>query len=394
MPYSSSPLILAALAAVLFSACSKEEAPAASSTPATPAAPAKTSDYFVFYGTADGGADHGISLGHFNADTGVLTTPTLAAQAEGPSFFTLSADGKHLYSCYEKAGKVAAYEIDPATRALKLLNIVSSGGAGPCHISLDKTGHYALVANYDSGSLAVIAIKADGSLGDQTGADQHTGKGPDASRQDGPHAHCIITDPTNKFVLCTDLGTDKITIYKFDDKTGKISVNDPAFATVKPGAGPRHLLFNPNGKVLYCITEMGATVNSFNWDSAKGALTEFQSISTLPADFKDFNKDAELAISPNGKFLYASARGHDAIAVFAIDPATSGLSLVQDASAGGKTPRYFSFDPSGKWMIVGHQDSNTVAVFSVDDKTGKLTQKGAAIAAPGPICMQYLPAAH
>ena len=348
-------------------------------------------DYYVYYGTAEGGASKGISLGHFNSDTGVLTKPVLAAEADGPSFFTLSSDGKFLYSCYENASKVAAYAIDGATGALKLLNVVGSGGSGPCHISLDQTGKYALVANYNSGQVAVLAIRPDGSLGAQTGADQHTGTGPDKTRQEGPHAHCIIVDPSNKFVLSTDLGNDKIYVYKFDANTGKITPNTPAFGMVKPGEGPRHLLFSPNGKVLYCITEMGATVTAFNWDGKTGTLTAFQDISTLPANFKDFNKDAELALSPNGKFLYASARGHDALAVFAIDAKTGALSLVQDAPAGGKTPRYFSFDPTGKWIICGHQDSNTAVVFSYDAATGKLTQHGDPIAATSPICMRYLP---
>jgi 6-phosphogluconolactonase len=348
-------------------------------------------DYFVYYGTGNGGADNGISLGHFDTVTGLLTKPVLAAQAEGPSFFVLSADHKHLYSCLEKAGKIGAYEIDAKTGALKLLNTLPSGGAGPCFISLDKTGHYALVANYDSGSMAVFSIKADGSLGEQTGADQHTGKGVDASRQEGPHAHCIITDPTNHFALCTDLGNDKIYIYKFDEKTGKISANDPAFVTVKAGLGPRHLLFNPNGKVLYCITEMGATVLSFNWDATNGTLTQFQSVPTLPADFKIFNKDAELMISPNGQFLYASTRGHDTIVVFAIDPKTSGLSQVQDAPSVGQYPRYFAFDPSGKWIIATNESSNTVVDFSVDEQTGKLTPLSSQFA-PAPNCMVFLPA--
>jgi len=348
-------------------------------------------DYFVYYGTADGGPTNGISLGHFDSDTGVLTKPVLAAQAEGPSFFTLSSDGKFLYSCYEKTDKVAAYAVDGATGALKLLNVVASGGSGPCHISLDPTGRFAMVANYNSGSVAVFMIQPDGTLGAQTGADQHTGKGPDKDRQDGPHAHCVITDPADHFVLCTDLGNDKIYIYQFDAITGKITPNTPAFATVKPGEGPRHLIFSPNGKVLYCITEMGGTVTAFNWDGAKGTLKAFQDISTLPADFKAFNKDAEIFFSPNGKFLYASARGHDAIAVFAVDATTGALSLVQDAPAGGKTPRYFSFDPSGKWIICGHQDSNTAVVFSVDAATGKMTQHGDPIAAEGPICLRYLP---
>jgi len=375
MPHHPTPTALFGLAAIAIAA----------TLPRLSAA-----DYYVYYGTAQGGAGKGISLGHFNSDTGALTKPVLAAEANGPSFFTLAADGKHLYACLENANKVAAYAIDGATGALKQLNVVDSGGSGPCHISLDKTGKFALVANYNSGQVTVLAIQADGSLGAQTGADKHEGTGPDKDRQEGPHAHSIILDPTNKFALSADLGNDKIYVYKFDAATGKISANTPAFGMVKPGAGPRHLLFSPNGKVLYCITEMGATVTAFNWDGATGTMNEFQTISTLPADFKAFNKDAEIMLSSDGKFLYASARGHDAIAVFAVDAKTGGLSLVQDAPAGGKTPRYYSFDPTGKWIICGHQDSNTAVVFRVDAATGKLTQHGDPIAATSPICMGYL----
>jgi len=348
-------------------------------------------DYYVYYGSPNGGATNGLYLGHFDSDTGVLTTPKLAAQAEGPSFFTIAADGKHLYTCYEKAGKVAAYAIDAKTGDLKLLDVQSSGGQGPCHISLDKTNHFAFVANYDSGSVAVLPIKDDGSLGEIISSDQHKGGGVNPTRQEGPHAHCVIVDPSNKFVLCTDLGNDKIYVYPLN-KDGTLAAEGRMTGVLKPGSGPRHLLFNPNGKVLYCINEMGGSVTAFNWDGATGALTEFQTISTLPADFKDPNTDAELAIHPNGKFLYASARGHDSVAVFSIDPKTSGLTLVQDAPVGGKTPRYIGFDPSGKWMIAGHQGSDTAVIFSVDAKTGQITPKsGSTIKAPAPICMLFLP---
>jgi 6-phosphogluconolactonase len=386
-------LPLLAACGIILSACGKTDTTATStSTPAMSAPAPAATDYFIYYGTSNGGAGNGLSVGRFNAATGVLSAPTLAAQAEGPSFFVVAADGKHLYSCWENADKIAAYEIDPATGALKFLNSVASGGSGPCHISLDATGHYALVANYNSGSVAAFQIQPDFSLGAQTGADQHHGKSVDPARQEGPHAHCVITDPSNKFALCTDLGTDQIFVYKFDAATGSLTPNTPAFGTVKPGSGPRHLRFSPDGKVLYCINEMGGSITAFNWDGASGTMTEFQTISTLPADFTAFNKDAEMAIDPSGKFLYASARGHDSIAVFAIDPKTDGLSLVQDISSGGKTPRFIGFDPSGKWLLAGNQDNNAVAVFSLDAKTGKLAQQGQPLTAPAPICLGFIPA--
>ena len=343
----------------------------------------------VFYGSPNDGAGNGISIGRFDSATGALTSPHLAAEAAGPSFFVLAADGRHLYACLEKAAKVAAYEISPTDHALKLLNTQLSGGAGPCHISLDQTGRFALVANYDAGSVSVLPIQADGSLGASTGFDQQAGTGPDKDRQGGPHAHGIITDPSNRFALCCDLGNDRIYVYHFDAATGKLTPNDPAFGIVAPGSGPRHPLFSKNGRVLYVINEMAATVTAFNWDAAKGTLTEFQTINTLPRSFTGMNTDAEIKLDPTGKFLYASARGHDCIAVFAID-GTGRLAFIQDVDNQGKTPRYFSFDPTGHWVISGSQGSNTVAVFRVD--AGALTPVGTPVAAPAPICMQFLPA--
>ena len=390
---------LALVATLLFvSACSTYRS----------ATPAPAADFFVFYGTSASGPGKGISVGRFDSKTGVLTTPTLAAQAPGPSLFTLSADGKFLYACHEPAAEIAAYAVDTATGALKLLNTLPSGGADPCHISLDRTGRFALVANYTGGSVAVFALKPDGSLGTRTAFDQHSGKGPHAN-QDSAHAHCIITDPSNRFALCADLGNDLIYIYSFDEKTGTLSnprnvqpdgrrviAAGPPYGTVAPGSGPRHLLFSKDGLVVYVTNELNATMTAFHWVDALdktpfGTLAEFQTISNLPAGFADTNSNAELQLSPDGKFIYASNRGHDALAVFAIDPATAKLSLVQDVATRGKTPRFFTFDPTGQWLIAQNQNSNSVAVFRADAATGKLTPAGDLYPAPAPDCMAFLP---
>ncbi len=355
------------------------------------AASAAGADYFIYYGSPNGGTGKGVSLGHFNSATGALTKPDLAAPADGAGFFTFSADGKHFYTAYALKDTLAAYERDPKTGALKLLNTKPTDGGDPCHVSLDKTGHYLLVANYAGGNADIYALQPDGSLGNRTAQIQLTGSSIDPVRQTKSYGHCIITDPTNHFVLVADLGSDKVAIYKFNEKDGTVTPNTPAFGTLKPGTGPRHLLFSPNGKVLYVIGEMGGTITAFNWDATKGSLTEFQNISTLPADFKGTNTDAELMIHPNGKFLYASARGHDSIAVFSIDPASGKLALVQDVPMRGKTPRYFTFDPTGKWIVAGSQGDNNAAVFSVDDKTGKMTPVGDPITVDAPICIGFQP---
>ncbi len=355
-------------------------------------------EFFVFYGIAERTAGKGISLGRFNSSTGTLTTPALAVEAFGPSFFTLSADRRFLYACHEPAAEIAAYAVDQTTGALRLLNKLPSGGGGPCHISLDRTGRFALVANYNGGSVAVFALAPDGSLGTRTAFDQHMGTGPHP-RQEGPHAHGILTDPSNRFAFCADLGTDKIYIYRFDEKTGGLTPSpnpgpdkaSPPYGTVTPGAGPRHLVFSPDGKALYCLNELNGTLTAFSWDAASGRLTETQTIATLPDGFAGANLNAEIQLHPNGRFLYTSARGHDAIAVFAINPATGRLTLVQDMPNRGKTPRYFGFDPTGQWIISGNQESNTAVVFKVDSVTGRLTPSGEPVTAPGPICMAFIP---
>jgi 6-phosphogluconolactonase len=373
---------------LLLLATARAAAPAAS-TPATPPPSAPKQEYFVFYGSPNSGRTDGISLGRFDAGSGKLTPPALAAQAGGPSFVTLAPDGKHLYACFESSNEVGAYAIDAASGALRLLNVQPSGGDGPCHISLDRGGKFALVANYNGGSVAVFPVMANGTLGPRTAFDQHTGKGPNADRQEGPHAHSIITDPANRFALCADLGNDTVHIYRFDARTGTLAPH--ATARLTPGAGPRHVLFSPNGKALFCLNELDGTLTTFDWDAEKGALANPTTVRNLPADFTAFNKNAELQLHPNGKFLYASARGHDAIAVFAVDATTSRLTLVQDAPTGGKTPRFFGFDPTGKWILCGNQDSNTVTVFKVDTATGKLTPTGEPVPAPAPICMVFFP---
>jgi 6-phosphogluconolactonase len=353
------------------------------------AAPAVAKEFYVYYGSPLGGLGNGIASGRFDAATGKLTPPALLAQAEGPSFLALAADGRHLYACFEGSNEVGAYAVDAATGALRPLNIQPAGGGGPCHISLDRTGRFALVANYGGGSVAVFPVGANGALGSRTAFDQHTGGGPNRDRQEGPHAHGIITDPSNRFALCADLGNDTIHLYRFDARAGTLAPH--AAVKLAPGAGPRHLLFSPNGRALFCLNELDGTLTTFDWDSDKGALTKPEVTRNLPAGFTAFNKNAELQLHPNGRFLYASARGHDAIAVFAIDAATSRLSLVQDVPTGGKSPRFFTFDPTGQWVICGNQDSNTVTVFRAEAATGRLTAVGEPVTATAPISMVFVP---
>jgi 6-phosphogluconolactonase len=360
-----------------------------------PSPRALAADYYAYIG----GGGQSFFLSHFNSDTGTLTTPEAAAAAIAPTFFTLSADGKFLYTCNESAGTLSAFKIDPATGALTLLNPpVPSGGAGTCHISLDRTGKYVAVANYDSGSVAVFSIMADGSIGARTGFDQHQGGSNvvASGQQAEPHAHCVVFDPANHYLLNCDLGQDKIWVYKFNDQDGTISPNTPAFTATEPGAGPRHLTFSPNGKIVYVTTELQPTVLAYQWDSAKGTLTALQTIARIPATTtKTGITGAEINVDAKGKFLYATnrdvakpSRGLDSVGVFSI--ADDGkLTWVQDVPA-PSVPRFETIAPSGNWLLVAGQNGNAIQVFSIDGTTGKLTPQGDPVKVRSPECIVFL----
>jgi 6-phosphogluconolactonase len=333
----------------------------------------------------------GITVAEFDSDTGKLSAPRLVTETRDPAHFTLSADGKRLYLCNTGTpGGVSAFAVeDKKTGALKLLNYKESKGRGPSYVSVDQTGHYVLDANYGGGFIEIHALAADGSLDQQTAFVQHEGSSVHA-RQNKPYAHWIRTDPTNKFVLVADLGTDKIVVYKFDEKTGKLAANDPPFAKLNGGSGPRHLAFHPNGKWLYAVQELSNEVVAFKWDGRKGELTQFQQVKTLPADFTDPSTAAEIVVRNDGKFLYISNRGHDSIAVYSVDANSGELTLRQRVPSRGKVPRYFTFDPSNKWLVVSNQEGGNVSVFGVDAKSGELSPHGDPVAIPKPMAVVFL----
>ena len=354
--------------------------------------PAVAADTYVFFGTHSAGPGIGFSVGHFDTATGVLTSPRFDVEAVEPAFFLIHPDGRHLYTCNSGLpGGVSAYVIDSKTAQLTLLNKEPSGGGDPSYVSLDKTGRFLFVANYSGGNIAAFALKEDGGIGARTAFVQHTGHSVNPARQAHAFAHSIIVDPSNRFVLAADLGADRLFVYRFDEKTGSLTANDPPSALVKPGSGARHVTFDSNGRRVYLINELSSTVIAFDWDSAHGALTEFQTVSTLPADFKGVSNCAEILVHPNGKFLYGSNRGHNSIAVFAIEPASGRLTPVEFVSTQGKMPRNFAFDPSGKWIVCTNHDSNNAVVFRVDEATGRLTQTGRPVAVPSPFCERFLP---
>jgi 6-phosphogluconolactonase len=368
-----------------------------------PFASADSSDakgsYLIYVGTYTGPESKGVYALRFDPASGKSTSLGLAAETINPSFLAIDPGQRYLYAVNEvgdfkgeKSGGVSAFAIDRKTGKLTFLNEVSSHGAGPCHVALDKTGKYVLVANYDGGSVAVFPVLADGRLSDTSDVVQHSGHGPNAERQEAPHAHEIQLAPDNRFAIAADLGLDELLIYRFDAAKGTMAANAPPFAQVEPGAGPRHFAFHPNGKFVYALNEMGGSVTTFAYDAGAGTLRKLQTVSSLPKDFKGHNDSAEIVADTKGKFLYASNRGPDDIAVFAIDSAKGTLQLVEHVPTKGKAPRNFAIDPTGKYLFVANQESNNIVVFRIDPKSGRLIDTGQAIDVPSPVSIVFLAA--
>jgi len=357
--------------------------------------PSLTNNYLVYFGTYTRGKSKGIYVCRLDSATGSLTPPTLAVETANPSFLVLHPNHHFLYSAGAISsvsnGTVNAFLIDYQTGALTLLNQQTSDGLGPTHLAVDASGRCVLVANYGNGSIASLPIHADGSLGPPASSIQHHGSSVDPNRQQGPHAHCVGFDPANRRAFCADLGLDKLLVYGFDPTTATLTPNDPPCGVVKPGAGARHFVFSPNGRRLYVINEMASTITVFDYETKRGALTEFQTVSTLPDTFTGPNTAAEIAIHPNGKFLYGSNRGDNSIAVYAVDDTTGKLTLIEHQSTLGKIPRMFAIDPTGNFLLAANQDSNSVVVFRIDPATGRLTPTGLSAEISMPSCVVFVP---
>jgi 6-phosphogluconolactonase len=357
------------------------------------ASSAQAADYLVYAGTYSKGDSRGIYAFHFNTSSGKLSGPTLAAETLNPSFLAEHPNHRFLYAVNEGGdggNKVSAFAIDPKSGKLTPLNAVSSQGSGPCHLAVDATGKWLAVANYNNGTMAILGINPDGTLVEATKFETHTGTSANPQRQRGPHAHCVLFSPDNRFLLLADLGLDKIFVYKFDPATGVLTPNDPPSASVTAGAGVRHLAFHPNGRVLYSINEIGNTITAFHYDPAKGALDAFQYETTLPEGFKGNSSTAEVAVNRAGTRVYGSNRGNDSIALFAIDPRRETLSPMDHTSTLGKTPRHFTLDPTGNFLLVANQDSNDITVFKVHPGSGQLRPVGPPVkGAAFPVCLLF-----
>lgn len=354
--------------------------------------------YIVYVGTyTNSNKSKGVHAFRMDAKSGKMDSIGLVGEVANPSFLTIHPNRKNLYAVSEianyqgqRSGAVTGFTIDSATGKLAKLNTVATKGDGACHLVVDKTGKNVVVANYGGGSVASLPIKdAAGNLGEATAFIQHKGSSVDGRRQQAPHAHSVNISADNRFVIVADLGLDQVKVYKLDPAAGTLTPNEPPFAKVTPGGGPRHFNFHPNGKFAYACQEMKSAVTAFKWDAAQGELTEIQVISTLPKDYTTpGNSTAEIRCHPSGKFLYCSNRGHDSLAMYRI--AKDGqLTHLGNVSTGGRTPRNFNIDPSGRWVIAANQATDNIVVFKVE-KSGMLTPTGQKFDVGAPVCVQFL----
>lgn len=354
----------------------------------------KSTAPLVFISAFTSGEKGAIHAYSFDEGTGALTLLHRNTEVENPFFLALSPDERFLYSIHAKAfgGKedeeVAAFALEGHSGKLRFLNRQSARGSASCYLDVDSTGKTVAVANYSSGSVASLPVKADGSLGESVSFFQHEGSGADPKRQPGPRAHSIVFSPDNRFVLAADLGIDQVLSYQLDSASSKISPN-PKQASVKtdPAAGPRHLTFHPDGKHVYAINELSNSVTLFDYDKASGTLTKQQTTSTVPDNFEGKSYCADLKITPDGKFLYGTNRGHDSIAIFQIDKSNGHLTRVEIEASLGKGPQNLAILSGGKWLICANMSGNSVVVFRIDQKTGLLTKTGDPIEIPMPSCI-------
>lgn len=356
---------------------------------------AHDAERLAYVGTyTNDGRSEGIYRLLVNGTTGVLRLDGVAAKSANPSYLAIHPNGRVLYAVNELAefqgkptGGVSAFAIGARDR-LRLLNHQESQGKAPCYVSVDRKGRFVFVANYTGGSIASIPVRRDGGLSVARTVVNHKGTGPDPVRQTSPHAHCIIPDPSGRYVLAVDLGIDAILTYLLDEKTGTITVSDTG-AAVKPGAGPRHLTFHPNGRFAYLANELDSTLSVFTYDAGRGALEEIDVTDAAPGGTVQGNHPADIHVAPSGRHVYISNRGEDTIAVFAIDAATGKVTAVEQVSTGGKSPRSFALDPSGRWLLAANQRSDSIVGFAVDRESGRLTATGHQVEVATPVCIKF-----
>jgi 6-phosphogluconolactonase len=360
-------------------------------TPLLSAVPARAADpeLLTFIGTYTRDDSKGIYSMRFDTGSGKLTPPQLAVETQNPSFLALHPNGRFLYACGEAGeGTVNSFAIDRAAGKLKMINSRPTKGSSPCHLVVDATERNLLVVNYGTGSTIVYRVNADGALGEETAFVQHAGSSVNERRQKGPHAHSVNLSKNNRYAVVADLGTDEFIVYAFDAAKGSLARHSAA--KVKGGSGPRHFSFHPTYRYAFGLNEMGSSVTAFRWSEDKGQLDEIATTTTLPSGFMGENNCAEILVHPTGKFVYASNRGHNSIAVFECNAASGAVTLVDHTPTQGEIPRNFRLTPDGKWLIAANQNSANVVVFAVDSSSGKLKPNGQTARVAFPVCIKFL----
>src|SRR4030042_6478402 len=344
-------------------------------------------DFYV--GTFGIGQDGGIYFCRLNTSTGEIILRGEIRGIDNPAFLAIDASDRYLFSVNEVSeingnpgGSVSSFAIDPENGRLSFINLQPTLGESQCHISIDHTGKFLLITNYSGGNLIVFPIMEGGTIGKNVDFIQHKGHSINPDRQESPHPHSIILSPDTRYVFVPDLGLDKILIYKLEQETGKLSPNNVPYISLKPGAGPRHFTFHPDGKFAYVINELDSTVTAYQYKTDKGKLKEIQTITTLPADFTGVSYCADIHVHPNKKFLYGSNRGHNSIACFKIDPSKGKLELKGFTSTQGNFPRNFAMDPSGQYLLAANQRSNNIVSLRINKETGELSPNGHSIEIP------------
>lgn len=354
--------------------------------------------YRVYFGTSARQEQCGIYLATLDMKTGTLSEASRVSKARQPGFISIHPGGKHIYatgagssSSDQNKDAVSSFQIEEPDGMLTDLNTQASGGLNPCHVSIDSSGKNLLVANYTGASCSALPIQTDGSLAPPSSTQlHHGGSNAHPTRQAEAFAHSINLSPDGRFAFVADLGADKIMIYRFDAESGILEANEPPFVKTEPGGGPRHFTFHPSGHFAYANLELSNKVVAYAYDATHGGLTEIQTEPTLPKEFDGMTTTAEIAITPDGRFLYVSNRGHDSIAIFGVDATTGTLIPLGHELVRGKTPRNFGIDPTGSYLIVANQDSENVVVFKINQTTGLLQFTGSDIKVPKPICVRFL----
>jgi 6-phosphogluconolactonase len=346
----------------------------------------------LFVGTYTVRGSEGIYAFRMDPGTGDLEPVGRPAAVENPSFLAADPTGRFLYAVQENGpeGGVAAFRINHGTGELAPINSQLSHGSAPCHLSVDQTGRFVVAANYSSGSVTVLPVGEAGELREASCVIQHAGQGVDPERQEGPHAHSATIGPDNQRVFVADLGLDKVFVYRLDLATGELHPNEMPWLDIHPGAGPRHMAFHPSGRLAFVINELDNTLVALGHDPDTGALTELQTVPTLPADFTGTSFCADVHVHPSGRFVYGSNRGHDSLAIFGVEAATGRLALVGHEPTGGRNPRNFALAPGGEFLLAANQDTDDIVTFRLDGETGRLSPTGHVTRVPAPVCLCFV----